>query len=229
MQRSSGSSFTVLLLLAVVSGIVTVFVLRYFGFVSFETIASFIKSKQAAAPYIMLLLYAVSPALILPTFYLTLLAGMLWGPFWGVVFDICGATTGSLIAFLISRRLAGDFIRRKITNRTFNRLLDNRVAGGWKLNAFLRLNPVFPSALIGYFFGLTNIPLAEFILSTGLFLLPPCIVVVSLGSSVTEYLNNDTRGIAIKCAILLVSLALWFLLAGITKRMQKKVNASNVN
>jgi uncharacterized membrane protein YdjX (TVP38/TMEM64 family) len=219
-QKNSSSSFAVILLLAVVSGIAAVFLLRYFGFLSLETIATFIRSKREAAPYIMLLLYAVSPALILPTFYLTLLAGMLWGPVWGVVFDICGATTGSVIAFSISRYLASDLIRRKITNKTFNRLLERNVASGWKLNAFLRLNPIFPSALIGYFFGLTSIGRVEFIVSTSVFLLPPCIAVVSLGSSVTEILSNNLRGVTIKIIILIVSLLLWFLLAGISKKKQ---------
>jgi uncharacterized membrane protein YdjX (TVP38/TMEM64 family) len=219
-KRNSSSSFAMILLFAMVSGIAAVFLLRYFGFISFETIATFIKSKRAAAPYLMLLLYAVSPALILPTFYLTLLAGMLWGPIWGVIFDICGATTGSVIAFSISRYLASDFIRNKITNKTFNRLLDSNAASGWKLNAFLRLNPIFPSALIGYFFGLTSIGRMEFIISTSFFLLPPCIAVVSLGSSLTEFLNNNLHGLSVKITILIVSLLLWFLLAGISKKKQ---------
>jgi uncharacterized membrane protein YdjX (TVP38/TMEM64 family) len=220
-RRDSSSAFTMILLLTIGSGIVVLFLLRYFGFISFETISTVIISKRAAAPYIMLLLYAVSPALILPTFYLTLLAGMLWGPIWGVVFDICGATTGSVIAFLISRHLASDFIKSKITNKTFYRLLEKNVAGGWKLNAFLRLNPIFPSALIGYFFGLTSIGHMEFIISTSVFLLPLCIAVVSLGSSFTEFLNNNLQGVTVKIAILIVSLLLWFMLAGISKKQSK--------
>jgi len=211
------------LIIIIMVCIVTLFFLRSNGYISTENIVHAIKSNASMAPYIMLFLYLVSPGIFLPTFYLALLAGMLWGPFWGVVVDVSGATVGSTIAFLISRYTAGDFIKAKVKNEKFNLYLKKEVNKGWRLNAFLRLNPIFPSSLIGYFFGVTSIGLAEFSISTFVFLIPASIVFVSLGSSFTEYfINNSVEGVLIKISMFAVSIAFWLFLRNLSMKRNKE-------
>ncbi len=211
-------SFAVLL----VFFICTLLFLRSQNYLSSDLIIQYTKEHRNLAPYILLFLYLASPGLLLPTFYLTLLAGMLWGPFWGVIADVSGATTGSTIALLISRYIAGDFVRYRIRNKKFRTYLQEKGDKGWKLNAFLRMNPIFPSAMIGYFFGLTSIGLAEFIISTLIFLLPPSIVIVSFGSSFLEiFSNNNDRGIMIKVLIFVISLSGWLILRKFSRKIGK--------
>lgn len=183
------------------------FILRAKGYISQEDIINLIRSKKNIAPCVMAVLYMISPALILPTFYLTVLAGVLWGPFWGVIFDVSGSTTGSTIAFIISRYIGGDYISMRIKNNRFYQLLNYGGNSGWKLNAFLRLNPIFPSALIGYFFGLTSIKLKEFFLSTLIFLLPSCITIVYFSNLFAKsILLGQVKGFWVQFTVLTISL-----------------------
>src|SRR6266581_4378809 len=203
-----------LLLLSVIGCcILLTFVLRIYGYFSAEQVVEYVRKHGHLVPYIMAGLYLISPVLFLPTFYLTILAGVFWGPFWGVLIDVSGATAGSVASFWISRYVAGDFVNRSVNFSEFKALQRLKVKCSWKLNAFMRLNPIFPSALIGYFFGLTSIKLWQFSLSTFVFLLPPCAVVVALGSSLGELLlHNRLRGMLAGGAVVLVSVIVWIAL-----------------
>jgi uncharacterized membrane protein YdjX (TVP38/TMEM64 family) len=135
---------------------------------------------------------------------------MLWGPIWGLIIDILGSTAGSTITFLVARYGAREFIREKLLDKRLGKLFEQGGNVGWKLNAFLRLNPIFPSAAIAYFFGLSTIGISEFILSTALFLVLPCAVFVSIGSSAGDILlQNNFQSIFISSSFLLVSLVTW--------------------
>jgi uncharacterized membrane protein YdjX (TVP38/TMEM64 family) len=212
-----------LLLVAIIISIAAAFALRYGGYISSDSIADYIKSNRDYGTYVLLLMYLISPGLMLPTFYLTLLAGMLWGPFYGVMIDITGTTCGSLIAFSISRYVAGDYVKSKIKNDRFKQYLETGKNKGWRLNALLRLNPVFPSALIGYFFGLTNIGMGAFAVSTFLFLIPASAAFISLGSAFTDiFAGNGGKSIIIKITLIVAWVAVWVVLRKLSTRLDAK-------
>jgi uncharacterized membrane protein YdjX (TVP38/TMEM64 family) len=209
----------------IIASIAVAFFLRSGGYVSSEAIVGYVNDNRESGTYILLLLYLVSPGLMLPTFYLTLLAGMLWGPFWGVIIDVSGTTCGSLVAFAISRYVAGDFVKSKITNERFKSYLENEDNSSWKLNAMLRLNPIFPSALIGYFFGLTSIKLIEFAASTFVFLIPASAAFISLGSCFTDiFTNTDAKSIMFKVALVAVWVIFWLILRKLSAKVKVDKN-----
>jgi len=204
--------------------ITTLLILRYFGYISIEGASKFISDNRRTGIYVLVALYLLSPVLLLPTFYLTLIAGVLFGPFWGVLIDVTGATLGSTIAFLTSRYVASGFVRKKFKNEKIKRILEDKTIMGWQLNAFFRFNPVFPSAFIGYFFGLTSIGVVEFSLSTAIFLTIPSVIVVSFGSTITDFVTKTQYdGLLIKLVIMIISLLIWFWLIKSSK-MIKSLN-----
>ena len=154
------------------------------------------------APLIFLAIYAVAPSLFLPSIPLTLAAGFFWGPVWGVIFSITGATLGSCLPFFLSRYLFQDTVRAKIPEERWNWLQDKVSLYGWKAVAFTRLIPVFPFNLLNYLFGLTPILFFHYLWSTFVFMLPACIAFVAFGSSLGELiLRGSVRGLIIGIVI----------------------------
>ena len=87
--------------------------LRKSGYISTDSILEFLREHKVAAPLFFILIYAIGPSLFIPSLPLTLGAGFLWGPFWGVLFSITGATAGASVAFLAARYLMGDTIKNR--------------------------------------------------------------------------------------------------------------------
>jgi uncharacterized membrane protein YdjX (TVP38/TMEM64 family) len=93
------------------------------GFFSTEALLSLLRAYPVAAPLIFMLIYAVAPALFLPSIPLSLAAGFFWGPLFGVVFAIIGATAGQVSPSSWRGYLLSDAVRKRLPPRSGN---------GWK-------------------------------------------------------------------------------------------------
>ena len=169
---------------------------------SADTLTSLLARYPVAAPLIFLCIYAIAPSLFLPSIPLTLAAGFFWGPVWGVIFSIFGATIGSCLPFFLSRYLFQNAVKAKIPEERWNWLQDKVIQHGWKAVAFTRLIPVLPFNLLNYLFGLTPIPFRHYLWSTFIFMLPACVAFVAFGSSLGELvLRGNVRGLIIGIVI----------------------------
>ncbi|MCD6527240.1 MAG: TVP38/TMEM64 family protein, partial [Desulfuromonas sp.] len=121
--------------------------------------------------------------MFIPGLPLTILGGILFGPVWGVVYTISGATCGACVAFLVARYLGRDWIRTKLTAPRWQKLDENVANNGWKVVAFTRLIPLFPFNLLNYAFGLTNIRFSHYAITSFICILPATIAFISLSSS----------------------------------------------
>ncbi len=199
--------------------------LRREGYISTEGILNFIKKYRVMAPLLFILIYSIGPSLFIPSLPLTLGAGFLWGPFWGVIFSITGATTGSSVAFLISRYLMADTIKRRFGYEKWQWLKEKVEKHGWKAVAFARLLPVLPFPVLNYMFGITPIPFLHYLWATFVFMLPACIAYVAFGSSMGELiLRGNIKGLII--GILIASVA--FLLPFALKPLVRKVSSQKM-
>lgn len=95
----------------------------------------------AAAAHVVL--FALGTILFLPVAIFGRAGGLLFGPLWGTVYNLCGATLGATAAFLVGRYLAADWMRRRAGPR-LRRLIDGVEAEGWRFVVFVRLVPLFP-------------------------------------------------------------------------------------
>ena len=183
--------------------------LNNINFFSAAMLVDLLGRHPVLAPLIYLGIYAIAPSLFLPSIPLTLAAGFFWGPVWGVVFAISGATIGACLPFFLARDLFQDTIKAKTPPERWQWLQDKVVQHGWKAVAFTRLIPVFPFNLLNYLFGLTPIPFRQYLGSTFIFMLPACIAFVAFGSSLGELImRGNIRGVVIGIIIAFIAFLL---------------------
>jgi uncharacterized membrane protein YdjX (TVP38/TMEM64 family)/rhodanese-related sulfurtransferase len=148
---------------------------------------AWVESAGTAGPVIFIAIYAVATVLFLPGAVITLAGGALFGPVWGTLWNLSGATLGALLAFLIARHLGADWVARRAGPRLRN-LNEGVSAEGWRFVAFVRLVPLFPFNLLNYALGLTRIPLLAYVLASAIFMLPGALAYTWLGHTGREAL-----------------------------------------
>jgi uncharacterized membrane protein YdjX (TVP38/TMEM64 family)/Fe-S oxidoreductase len=204
-QRSCKPLIFVLLVAAAVAGVHLSGAAQY---LQQERLQALVASYGALAPAIYILIYALAPVLFLPGLPITIAGGVLFGPFWGVVYAITGATIGASLAFLVARYGARDWVAAKLASPKWEKLDQEVALHGWKVVAFTRLIPAFPFNLLNYAFGLTRIPFTHYLLASFVCMLPACIAFIVFSSSLLGLLRGHVSPAAIIgiALILLVSL-----------------------
>lgn len=156
-----------------------------------EKLRTLIEASGTLAPIIYMLIYAIAPALFLPGLPITIAGGILFGPFWGVIYTIFSATAGACVAFLASRYLGRDWIKRKLTSPRWKKLDEMVEIHGWKAVALTRFIPLFPFNLLNYAFGLTNVKFSHYAIATFFCMLPACIAFIVFSSSLLEVIKGN--------------------------------------
>jgi uncharacterized membrane protein YdjX (TVP38/TMEM64 family) len=155
-----------------------------------DALRQLVDRQGSLGPLLFIMLYTVTPVLFLPGLPMAIAAGILFGPFWGVVYAIIGATLGACTSFLVARYLARDWVEKKLTGATW-RKLDHQVGEqGWKIVAFTRLIPFFPFNLLNYAFGLTKVPFLHYAVASFFCMLPACIAFIVFSSSLPQLLKG---------------------------------------
>jgi len=104
------------------------------------------------------LLYACCNVLLLPGGVLSVGAGFFFGLWWGFFIALGGNVGGAAISFFISRSLGRNWLKRKLSrNRTLVALEPAIEKEGWKIILLSQLHPLFPTSLLNYLYGLTQI------------------------------------------------------------------------
>jgi uncharacterized membrane protein YdjX (TVP38/TMEM64 family) len=178
------------LLAFLLAAVVTVRVTGATRYLEQETLRGLIQGYGLLAPLAYMLLYTIAPPLFLPGLPITVAGGILFGPFWGVVYTTIGANLGANLAFVISRYLARGWVEGMLTSPRW-RTLDQRVGQeGWKVVAVTRLVPLFPFNLLNYAFGLTKIPWSHYALTTLVCMMPACVAFIVFSSSLLDVLRG---------------------------------------
>jgi uncharacterized membrane protein YdjX (TVP38/TMEM64 family) len=134
-------------------------------------------------------IYAVGTVLLFTTSLLTLAGGALFGPLLGSLYNLAGATSGAMFAFLIARYLTADWLQRRAGGR-LKQLSEGVEREGWRYVAMVRLVPIVSPNFINYLLGLTATPLPIFIVITYICLLPGTIAYTYLGYAGAEALTD---------------------------------------
>lgn len=158
-----------LLLCLLLTGIGAAFVWR--DHLSSAAIAAWFGQLGMLAPLVFIACYAVATVLFLPGVLFTLAGGALFGPVYGTLYNLAGATLGATLAFLVARHLAQDRVARHAGSR-LRALVEGVEHEGWRFVAFVRLVPLFPFNLLNYALGLTRIRLSHYVVSTFIFMAP---------------------------------------------------------
>jgi uncharacterized membrane protein YdjX (TVP38/TMEM64 family) len=127
-------------------------------------------------------LYALWVTLLLPGVWASMLAGALYGTWWGSVIVFVGACLGAEAAFLLGRTWLREWARRRLANLPKLQAVEQAVSReGLKLVLLTRLSPAFPFSLLNFAYGLSEVSLRDY--TIGLIgILPGTILFCGLGA-----------------------------------------------
>jgi uncharacterized membrane protein YdjX (TVP38/TMEM64 family) len=139
--------------------------------ISIETLTAWVAQAGWIAPLVFIAGYAIATVFFLPGLVFTLTGGALFGPVYGTLYNLAGATLGATLAFLMARYLAHDWVARRAGGR-LQQLVSGVEREGWRFVAFVRLVPLFPFNLLNYALGLTRIRLSHYVITSFIFMAP---------------------------------------------------------
>lgn len=128
-------------------------------------------------------IYILASIFLLSGAILTLGAGAIYGVVKGSILVIVASNLAAIAAFLVGRYLARGWVTKLIDKKPNFKVIDVAVAReGWKIVGLTRLSPIFPFVFLNYAFGLTQIPLKDYLIASCIGMLPGTIMYVYIGS-----------------------------------------------
>ncbi len=150
-----------------------------------DAIRAFVLSFGALSPLIYIAIYSIAPVFMIPGTFISFVAGVAFGGFYGTIYTVIGATFGASAAFLTVRYLGRDFIEGLLKGRL--KIFDEGAERhGFKAVLFVRLIPLFPFSMVNYGAGLSKIKFKDFFLATLIGIIPGTFAYVNLGNSITD-------------------------------------------
>ncbi len=170
----------------------------------------------AVGPLLFIVIYAVRPLVLFPATVLTLGAGLLFGPLFGVIYTIIGSNISALVAYAVGRYFAGTAPGSLLPDNKAGGLL-GRYTDRLRSESFatvLTMRFLFlPYDLVNYVAGFLRIDWKAFLLATALGSLPGTVAVVLAGASLHGDFSRglpgfDWRVFAVSAMIFVASLVL---------------------
>ena len=171
--------------------------------------------ESRRGPFIFIGLYVLRPLVLFSSVVLTLAAGALFGPVWGVIYTIIGANLGSSLAYFIGRTFGGDMNIDK-NAKGIGKYVERMRENSFETVFIMRLIYI-PYDLVTYLAGFLKINYGAFILATVLGALPGTISVALLGASA----GLDGGKPSFDPRVLLVSVGLFVVSFGVSRLIKR--------
>jgi uncharacterized membrane protein YdjX (TVP38/TMEM64 family) len=127
-------------------------ILEYLSPQNFRAIT---EDMGAASPLIFIAVYGIGITLFFPSTIFTGIGAVLFGAFWGLLYNIIGAMLGASLSFWVGRYLGRDFAASMIGDRL--QRYDQKIANnGFATVLYLRL-VFFPFTPLNFGMGLTKV------------------------------------------------------------------------
>ncbi|MCK4744275.1 MAG: TVP38/TMEM64 family protein [Sulfuriflexus sp.] len=202
----------------ILAGIVLGYLYR--DLLNVDALESWVADAGVAGPFIFMLLYIIGTVLFFPGAVLTLAGGAIFGPVWGTLYNLTGATIGAGIAFLLARYLASDWVEKKAGGR-IAQLKNGVEEEGWRFVAFVRLVPLFPFNVLNFALGLTKIKFSHYLITSYIGMFPGAVAYTYLGYAGREAAVGGD-GLIQKGLLALALIAVSLFIPRIIKRMRTK-------
>lgn len=162
------------LLITLVILIAITWAIRETGYITESAYINFKNEQPALAIFLFIVAYTFSVVAMIPTLPFNLLAGFLWGGFIGGLISAGASTLGACITFYIVRFSFADLLPENIfKKRKLTSLLEKDMSEKpMSYVAAVRLNPLFPTGVINYLFGLSKLNFKVYIVASAIFFLP---------------------------------------------------------
>ena len=170
--------------------------------------------------------YVISTVALLPGALLTLAAGFVYGPWWGLLIVSPSSVAGATAAFLLGRTLLRDWAARRVAASAQASALDEAVGQkGFTLVLLLRLSPVIPFNVLNYALSLTRVRLGTYMLASFIGMLPGTALYVYLGSlapAAAELTAATSQGSTAKTLLYGAGLAATIAVVAVSTRLARK-------
>ena len=149
-------------------------------FSSLQTLLPALQSPAGAIAFVPL--YALWVTLLLPGVWASMLAGALYGTWWGSLIVFVGACLGAEAAFLLGRTWLRGWAQQRLAALPKLQAVERAVSReGLKLVLLTRLSPAFPFSLLNFAYGLSEVSLRDY--TIGLIgILPGTVLFCGLGA-----------------------------------------------
>ena len=166
-----------------------------------ENLLILLKDLGPVGPASIIILIALAIIITpIPSAPVALVSGALYGHIFGTIYVVTGALLGALLAFMISKKLGYDFVRKNFHHRMPSLIVDSQ-------NTLMvivlvsRFMPFISFDVISYAAGLTKLTYLRFIVATLIGIIPMSFLLAHLGSEIQQ---GEEYGIGI--ALLLLGL-----------------------
>ncbi len=136
------------------------------------------------------------------------LGGYLFGEWLGLFYSTVGLTTGSLVSFGVGRWLGAHYVRRLVSQATWDKLGFIIEAEGSILCFIIYLIPGLPKDIVCYLFGISPMPFWVFALTSTLGRLPGTWVLSAQGANTAS--GNYLRVILLTAIVVALALPLYY-------------------
>jgi uncharacterized membrane protein YdjX (TVP38/TMEM64 family) len=158
------------------------------GYLHPQSLKEIVGRAGHLAPFVFILAYSIGICLFLPATLFTGIGAVLFGAFWGYLYNISGAMLGASAAFFIGRYLGRDFAASTIGDRL--KKYDNKIAeNGFAVTLYLRLL-FFPFTPLNFGMGLTRISFRQYFWGTFLGILAGGFVMTFFIANLAEVWSN---------------------------------------
>lgn len=221
-------------LIIIILALALAYYFRLYDYLSFETIKN---NRQALLTwtnnhYFLLVIgfmavYIIATALSLPgAVFLTLTSGFLFGVVLGTVYVVISATIGATVIFMAVQWSLGEWLADKATSWIAT-MREGFQRDAFQYLLFLRLVPIFPFWVVNIVPALLNVKRSQFIIATGLGIMPGSLVYVMIGNGLGHLLDQGKQpnlGIIFEPQILLplVGLGILALIPTVYKQIKKR-------
>lgn len=142
------------------------------------------------APLLFVIAYILAQQLFISSVAFCVAGGVLFGPVYGTLLNLVGATVGAALSFLTARHLLSDWITPRLST-TLLRVRQEVESEGWRAVFFIRLLPVLPFTPLNYTLGLTRLTLLQFLVPTFICVAPRIAVYTYLGHTGRRVLEGN--------------------------------------
>jgi uncharacterized membrane protein YdjX (TVP38/TMEM64 family) len=197
---------------------------EYFKVSNIEVLQQKLSAFRALAPLVFLLAGALVITLGVPRSVVSILGGLVFGLFWGILLALFAALLGSTIIFLLTKWLGRPLFKQKV-GRYLKAIENHTKTDGFLMVIILRQLPL-TSLLINVLIGLTSISMGIFILGSIVGLLPETIIFALFGSSLQENFVLRVSVASTLWIVLILAVRLIFRRSPLSQSLARKIKAA---
>jgi uncharacterized membrane protein YdjX (TVP38/TMEM64 family) len=156
-----------------------------------ELFQNYAVSIGLLGPILYTTIFIIRPLFLIPSIWLFIAGGLVFGPAWGPVYASAGASIGGALAFWIARTMGQDYVMAKLklgADTISNTQFDFSVV------LLLSLLPIMPVTVINYGAGLSNMKFRNYFIAHALGIIPRAFAYGFFGSTLLEIGSQNFRG-----------------------------------